>query len=270
MRIAFFLGLSLIFLIVFEQAKAQDVPKKEFAIGAGLSLLKMEDNAMSPIQYRSLIPNLFLGYENSIAKRQHLVEWRGELGTLKPRGSRHGKISEAQHSGTELRYAHLRLLKSNSSTSTWHIGPGAGILFRYRLHNQLGNSSEIYENINSLGFAIAHSRSVFNDKYTLRAQAFVPLIALAIRPSFTNIGHAISPDRSIYSERFREHGLVGPGNYQALSLNWQVNKALSNNRNASLAYRWDYTDYRKLNRLQSAQHHIIIQYRFTVGRGVKL
>ncbi|MGE0930142.1 hypothetical protein [Peijinzhouia sedimentorum] len=240
--------------------------------GGNVSIFKIQDSGMSPVQYNGVIPGLQMSLErikpNSISTLQISVA----KGVINAKGRRDGKVSRVNQDGFEVYYSYLRKLP-NRDQDRWRIFAGLqiGTMLRYRIHNKLANSARLYESISFVGPSVKAERSLrllgLPLSFGVRLQ--VPAFAAVLRPSITNLSNYLGQDNDEFKSRFEEHGFTSFNNLLMIQSELSLKYKLKNLDEIQLNYNWEFIDYTKPNEMQSANHLIGIGYVKLFGTRLK-
>lgn len=247
--------------------QAQTPSDLNLTVGGLVGFRKINDDAVGPTRYRGLITGLSAGLEKEKTKSLSSIQFQGHTVLLFPKNQIGAKTGRVRENGFEFYYQYLRKGSERGSKSiTTLYGMHIGSLIRVRNHNKLGNSARIFDNFNQVGLSGGFMAPVeiLGKPSNLRFMVHVPVQALAIRPSFTNLRDFLNLNNSELRSRIEEHGFVGPGNFRMMRTELRIDFPLKEKSALAVGYHWEFYDYRKVNPIQAAMHQMNVQYRFAL------
>jgi len=272
MRILFLIC-ALIF--IFEQAMADDnssppadkekkeerkIEKKSRSrylwLGMGLSIVKVIDNATSPLLYKGVeFPYVSLGFMAHSDKKIRIFEIDYSSGSLKSRTETDWEDLRINSYYIVLRFNKLyRVRPIWKDRINWYLGPEANGNIHVRYNPKFENSSVNYDTYFGLGISNRFELPLQTKKRRLRFswQLSMPIVGFIIRPSYVTIPHYF--DSNIMATLTTKGGFFVPFNIRS---QLEFYYELRNQNMFKLSYIWNFMNHNPgYNKVQSAFHGI--------------
>ena len=233
---------------------------RHFVFGMGINHFNMKDGAMSPVRYQGTSFALNFGTQKEAPKWISRVDLTLGFGSLKSAYYEETERGKTANIRLDLDYTRLQKMGTlGNSSFEWFLGGNFSTFHGVRIHNQLDNSSGIFDSFTSLGISAA-TRKAFTWKkrqFQFYYQANLPVATLVLRPSFNGLFNFVDPESDFFEERIEEHGLASFGSYFRLNNRFELSYATKGGHNrVLLGYKWDFYHYNKVHKLTTGSHHL--------------
>lgn len=235
--------------------KAQDLntaPNKYFFLGLGVPIIKVKDEAHSPLTYKGWSPTLRIGYEDINRDYVSRIVLSTSFGAASPQSKPKPKVhlSNLDLSMIQVNYAYYHH-RGAYTTEGWnyYLGGAITLTFDMRNYNLPSNNVLGYQSNMSLNLGTFIQKKLDTD-WRFNYEAWTPILSYSLRPSYLGMVPMKTGDfnaKSVFS-----NGKIVTINklfrfYNRLSFDQQVN----DHRQRRLYYLWDYHNNTISKTLQS-------------------
>lgn len=283
--------LLLVFTLIWTTALFSELPEKDtsrikerklrdkyLSTGSGLSWMKSRDGATSPLLYRGLTLPFSVGYIVHSEKIIKTFETDFSYGMLKTRTETpwYDPVNESYY--LALRGNLLYRIKSVfGNRAHLYAGPELNLNGHFRVNYKYGNSAFTFDSHSGIGIAtrleypFGYKKKEFkilgikfrrrDRDLRLSWQLSMPLVSMAVRPSYVTISHFIAPElRTKLTRDLITFGFLSPVNIRSQTELYYI---LHNNNVLRLTYLWNFTHFNPdYNKIQSAFHAIVFSFVF--------
>jgi hypothetical protein len=254
--------------LISVQGNAQETGNRRYlTLGGGWAHSGLRDRGLSPLYYsgdHAYITSGFLKQHGSTINSLEIVFMRGSIApALYPRFTE----SVMTNMNGEISFSHLRLAAGmlNNNLNLF-IGGKVSAKLGFYEHNLFVNSSRTEYSITTLNLSSRLIYAFVNNRreYLLELQLYIPAAAFIVRPSHAYIKPSGFLDHSteIFGSLINSLEVSTVNRYFGLGTDISLEYPVTKNNALRLGYRWEYSDHRNRNQLQSAMHGIILQSTF--------
>ncbi|MGB0524269.1 MAG: hypothetical protein ACPGJS_14970 [Flammeovirgaceae bacterium] len=240
--------------------------KRHFVFGLGMNYFNLKDDAMSPVRYTGSSFVFNLGTQKETSKWLSRVDFSLNAGALRSMYYEETERGKTLNLRMDLAYSRLQKIKTlGKSNVEWLLGGSVDTQAALRLHNQLDNSSGVYDSFTSLSASTAFRKSFEWKKrqFQFSYQASIPFVTVVLRPSFNGLFNFVDPESDFFQENLDRHGFASFGSYFRLNNRYELAYWTRGGQNQiRLGYQWDILRYQKLHQLVMAKHQFYLSSLF--------
>jgi hypothetical protein len=230
--------------IITTSLSAQDIkPPREsyFFLGIGLPLVKVRDEAHSPLMYRGFIPTLRLGHESINGDYVSRMTVSASFGTTKPktRPKPERVLSSMEMSYLQLNYTYYsRLYTYHTEGWNQYLGGALTLTLDTRSYNLPSNNLIGYQvnmSLNVGGFTQKQLKNAWRYNYEI----FTPVVSYSLRPTY--LGMLPMTGADIKPKSFFSNGkIVTVDKLFRLYNRFSFDEQVKSYRQRRLFYSWDF------------------------------
>ncbi len=259
----------LLFASVPNVAVAQDADLKprHIQLGVGYTLPKFLDESSSALQYQGHAGSVTAGlhWANPDGSARHVGNIRFDYGQMAAFEFEFADVNFFRFEGNYRYEKRIRTLLNDRVR--WFVGGSFGGL--WTLWEFTGYSNNAFNN--SFYFSLSPHTTLeypfrlWNRRFQVSYAAFVPLLTLAMRPSYgtTLLPEFLDDERDEPVQQF-----LGSGQFASLNRLFRYSNTLAleyslrNTNRLRLSYTWNYVRYDEPRLVQSASHNITLSTMF--------
>lgn len=237
-----------------------------FNMETGVSFPKYLDEAISSLRYQGPASSSGGGFLFRNAQRIHQVDVFFDYGFL----DNDANGATMTEYNTTINYSYQRFIKTVTldflpGELQWYAGgtfSGFWVLLDHASFTNNSLNSSVYFTLNP-STTFLYDFTLWNQKFTAHASAFLPLLSYAVRPAYGSNkfeGFLDDPDDKPVSSFFESGQVVSLNKFFRLNTLYTLEYHLKNNNALRLRYMWDFYTFNETARKAKAASHM-----FTIG-----
>jgi hypothetical protein len=234
----------LILSFVFHKTEAQDMnPPRQvyFFLGVGFPIMKVRDQAHSPLKYQGWVPTLRIGHEEInqgfVSRIALSAGFGGGAPKSKPKATQSQSAFEISY--FQFSYAYYSLL-GGYDTEGWNRYLGGAFTFTFDLRNYNLPSNnllgyQVNTSLNVGGFV----RKKLSDDWRFNYEAITPVISYCVRPNYIGMAPATKGDFN-FKDVIKSGKIVTVNKLFRFYNRFSFDQQINDHRQRRLSYTWDF------------------------------
>lgn len=230
-----------------------------FNLGGGYTAPVSYDRSFSTLIYRGPAASVAAQYHRRKAGLLDHLDLRFDIGELTNETS----FANATHYRVEGNYSYQKKLRSIwQDKIDWYVGGSFNALWTLFIYQDFSNNAynnSVYASL-SPHSTLSYDFQLWNRNFTLMGSAYVPLVTLAMRPSYgsSNFFGFLDDQRDdTFRQLLESSKLTSLHRFFRYSNTFSLEYHLENNGNRlRLSYTWNYLRYSEPRISQTASHNI--------------
>lgn len=239
--------------------------ERYLALGVGSMSVKLNDEHMSPLNYRGGSFYMQLGAFKRKKNTIRNLTFGGMGGRLSPKKDNRDIEPFGQYIRVDLSYSQQYYIKSFSKYDIrWYAGGKIKSHTNIRLNPQLdtGFITFVLANGAFASNTLEKDVNLFSRKIVFSWQVDLPLINHVIRPSFLNVFDYVNPEGDWIKERLKDSKWYAINKYSNITSTLSIFYPISTSNMFRLSYEWDFYRVGSELRATNASHLFSFSFLF--------
>ena len=237
-------------------------PRRYLNLGMGFAAHRLQDPAVSPLNYRGSPFQLRLGYRKEKPGTFSEVSLTTDIGRLSSQNATDLRPMASQYYQFDLQYMLLKRIRRESGDFRWFLGG------QYRSHNSIrltpqndtGFISFLMANSLRVAGRAEYSWQVLSRNTTLRWTGSTALLSHVIRPSYLNLYNYIDPENDWIGERLEASEWLSVNRFPGLESEISWLYPIRGGNTLALVYNWSFYHYSGERRVNAARTGFLIEF----------